>query len=304
MFISFEGPDCIGKTTQIASVVESLKLKFISVTETREPGGTEFGDIVRNYIKNIVSMTVNSGSYYDQESSINLHADDYNLNTERITLMILAARSNHICDLILPNLKSNHVVLCDRYHESTLVYQCMTNQHAINYEFSSSILNLINVASHNFIMPNITFVFLMEFDLLAERIQKSNRFLDKIESNGVEFTKVIWSRYIALMNFYKNIGHQIEILSDRKEFYTLFDFADIRGDEQMTRSFQNDKSRDLDCKRHNFILNDKFNLGLVYCVNSQVLKRGLKRKFIILDASKSRRHLTNDIISVIAREMA
>ena len=100
-FISFEGGEGSGKSTQIKLLAKKLA-KYGDVITTREPGGTIEAEIIRNLLvrgkKNKWSGVVE-------------------------TLLLYAARKDHIDKVIVPNLKNNKWVLCDRFKESTIVYQ-------------------------------------------------------------------------------------------------------------------------------------------------------------------------------------
>lgn len=102
MFITFEGIDGCGKTTQIRLLEESLKKNGINILSTRQPGGTNIGRIIRNIL---------------------LNPENSRLVPEAEVLLYLADRIQHIKEIILPALQNNQIVLCDRYHDATLAYQ-------------------------------------------------------------------------------------------------------------------------------------------------------------------------------------
>lgn len=101
-FITFEGGEGTGKTTQISLLTEFLERKKIKVKVTREPGGGEVGEKVRAVIK---SATVAK------------------MDTLCETLLLFAARRDHYVKIIRPLLERDYVVVCDRFYDSTLVYQ-------------------------------------------------------------------------------------------------------------------------------------------------------------------------------------
>jgi len=101
-FISFEGGEGTGKSTQMALLAEHLRGRGREVVVTREPGGTEGAEIVRQILL--------SGA-----------VEEYGLFIE--TLLLTAARADHVDQLILPALNAGKIVLCDRFIDSTRVYQ-------------------------------------------------------------------------------------------------------------------------------------------------------------------------------------
>ena len=102
MFITFEGPEGSGKTSQIRTLAEFLREKGLSVFTTREPGGTAIGDQVRT----ILTRMDNTGMYPRTE-----------------ILLFLSARAQLVEQCIRPELGRGRLVLCDRYADSTLAYQ-------------------------------------------------------------------------------------------------------------------------------------------------------------------------------------
>jgi dTMP kinase len=102
MFITFEGPEGSGKTTQLVQLAAWLRAQNQDVLTTREPGGTAIGDRVR---------------------AILLDPDCSEMRAEAEVLLFSAARAQHVGQMIRPHLAGGGVVLCDRYADSTLAYQ-------------------------------------------------------------------------------------------------------------------------------------------------------------------------------------
>ena len=99
-FITFEGLDGTGKTTQIQALKKSLEKEEIKVLTTREPGGTKLGEKIRNLI---------------------FENTDISLETE--TLLLFSARMEHLKKVIIPSLDRGEIILCDRFTDSTYAYQ-------------------------------------------------------------------------------------------------------------------------------------------------------------------------------------
>jgi dTMP kinase len=102
-FISFEGGEGAGKTSLIDSFEKLLVSQGLQVLRTREPGGTPLGETIRTWLLN-------------RDAEIEIGA-----KTE--LLLFLAARAQHIHDVIVPAIKAGKMVLCDRFNDSTIAYQ-------------------------------------------------------------------------------------------------------------------------------------------------------------------------------------
>ena len=103
LFISLEGGEGAGKSSLIATLEEALVATGLSVIKTREPGGTPLGEVIRQWLLN--------------------HDPTINIGNKAELLLFLAARAQHIEDVIAPALKAGKVVLCDRFNDSTVAYQ-------------------------------------------------------------------------------------------------------------------------------------------------------------------------------------
>lgn len=101
-FITFEGLDGSGKSTQIEKLARALRARGIAVTVTREPGGTATGERIRDVL---------------------LHSTTYGLSPFAEMALMFASRAQHIHEVILPALAQGRVVLCDRFTDSTVAYQ-------------------------------------------------------------------------------------------------------------------------------------------------------------------------------------
>lgn len=101
-FITFEGLDGSGKSTQLGKLARALRARGIAVTVTREPGGTAMGEKIREII---------------------LHSATTGLSPFTEMALMFAARTQHLHEVILPALAEGHVVLCDRFTDSTEAYQ-------------------------------------------------------------------------------------------------------------------------------------------------------------------------------------
>lgn len=134
LFITFEGGEGAGKSTQIALLADYLQKNGISVVCTREPGGSVGAEEIRNLLVR--------GS---------------NTRWDRLTELLLfsAARRDHLVKTIWPALKAGKTVLSDRFHDSTVAYQCF------GYGFDETVYqqaqNLYHLIAGDFV-PNLTFI--------------------------------------------------------------------------------------------------------------------------------------------------
>ncbi len=169
MLISFEGIDKSGKTTQMKLLYEYLTKNGYDVVITREPGGTKVGEKIREILLN----------------------KENNIYERTELLLYLASRSQNTKEVILPALKAKKIVICDRYIDSSIVYQGFGRGISIE-----EIEKLNRFATYNTV-PDITFVFQISMDVYEQR--KGDQ--DRIESSGVEFLQRVFKGYEYLKRF-------------------------------------------------------------------------------------------------------
>ena len=109
LFITFEGPEASGKSSQILLLEKYLKKNKIQFITTREPGGTKIAESLRNLILKVKT----------------------DINIQQEILLLMAARSHHINNVIIPALKKGKLVISDRFADSTFVYQGYVNKFGI-----------------------------------------------------------------------------------------------------------------------------------------------------------------------------
>ena len=157
LFLTFEGPEASGKSSQILLLKKYLKKNNISFITTREPGGTKIAESLRKLILKVRS----------------------DINIEEEILMLMAARSHHINNVIFPALEKGKVVISDRFADSTFVYQGYVNKFGIQ-----NAKNLHKNILNNF-LPDKTFLFKLSTKLIISRIKKrkSKNKYDKLDKN-------------------------------------------------------------------------------------------------------------------------
>ena len=166
IFVSFEGPEASGKSSQITLLKNYLLNKKIPFVISREPGGTNFAEKLRKLI-------------LDKKSNIN--------NLEEI-LLLMAARSNHINNVILPNLNKGKIVISDRYADSTFVYQGFVNNFGI-VKAKKLHKDLLN----NF-YPDFTFIFKINTKEILKRLKK-RKIKNKYDKIDINFHKKVMTGY-------------------------------------------------------------------------------------------------------------
>ena len=147
-FISFEGIEGSGKSYQSKILLKKIKKLNIPVVFTREPGGNESAEQIRNLI---LSGKINK----------------FDVLTD--TLLYLAARNEHIKKFIHPNLKAKKIVICDRYIDSTYAYQS-TNNIVIK-----KLIDFIHKIILNKYKPNITFILTVNINKAFKRLKKRKK---------------------------------------------------------------------------------------------------------------------------------
>lgn len=158
MFITFEGPDGSGKSTQIEYAKEYLTQLGYNVITTRDPGGTDLGvqlrEILLNYDGHIAPLCE--------------------------MCIFIADRAQHVSCKIIPNLKKGNVVLCDRFIDSTVAYQGYGRGLCIES------INFMNNTAIQGLMPDMTLLFDLSVDTTMQRVQKAGS-KDRLESELRDF---------------------------------------------------------------------------------------------------------------------
>ncbi len=184
MFITFEGIDASGKTTQLELLEAELKKNGLNVLVTRQPGGTQIGQLIRQIL---------------------LDPDNIQLVPEAEVLLYMADRIQHIKEVILPALADNLIVLCDRYHDATLAYQGGGRQLDLSW--------LKQLQDQHIIEPDLTLWFDISVEQSQERLKQRNLSLDtencRLESEDSLFYNRVRSEYTRLCRI-KN-DHFIQI---------------------------------------------------------------------------------------------
>lgn len=173
LFITFEGPEGGGKTTQLRLLHQALEAQGHSVIATREPGGTAIGNAIR---------------------AILLDAQHSRMSPRAEALLFNAARAQLIDEIVQPALASGQIVLCDRFADSTLAYQGYGRDLALR-----DLHNLINFATLG-VKPHLT----LFLDLPAERgLQRKSQLAglewNRMEAEALAFHQRVHDGFLALV---------------------------------------------------------------------------------------------------------
>ena len=190
IFITFEGPEASGKSSQILLLKKYFIKKKIPFVLTREPGGTKLAEKLRKLILSNIS----------------------NINNVEEILLLMAARSNHIQNIILPNLRKGKYVISDRFADSTFVYQGFVNKYGISKlkKLHSEILN-------NF-YPDFTFIFNLNSKEIIKRLNKRKN-KNKYDKNDIKFHQKVITGYkkISQSKRYINIDASLTKINIHKK---------------------------------------------------------------------------------------
>jgi dTMP kinase len=183
LFISFEGIDGAGKSTHIAALAEAFKAQGREVTLTREPGGTPLAEALRAMVLN----------------------DPMDALTE--SLLVFAARRDHICRVIAPALALGQVVVCDRFSDATFAYQgagrafdwdvLRTLEHWV--QSSEALVAAVQAGQESLLQPDLTLWFDLPASVAAQRLAGA-RVPDKFESQPATFFEQVSGGYARRMN--------------------------------------------------------------------------------------------------------
>ncbi|WP_026893615.1 dTMP kinase [Clostridiisalibacter paucivorans] len=205
IFITIEGPDGSGKSTQIKKLSHYLNEKGYNVLFTREPGGTNIGE----YIRKIILDKRNTKMSYETEA-----------------LLYAASRAQHVSEKIKPALEKGTIVICDRFVHSSLVYQGIARGIGIEE------VNNINQFAIQGIKPDVTLFFDISPEIALKRKRRNNKG-DRLEREDILFHKKVYNGYLKLKEMYPN---EIISIDATNSINTIFN--EIKGviDSILTRS--------------------------------------------------------------------
>ena len=168
-FITFEGSEGSGKTTVLNQINKLLSENY-NVISTREPGGVSTGEEIRNIL---------------------LDGENIDIRTE--ALLFAASRREHLVEKVIPALKNNKVVLCDRYIDSSLAYQGYARGIGIEE------VKNINEFAINGLYPDLTIYLDIDAEVGRERILKNQRSQNRLDKETLTFHQKVIEGYKTLI---------------------------------------------------------------------------------------------------------
>lgn len=168
--ISFEGADGSGKTTIINKFIKLLQEHNIDFYKTREPGGTEVGELIRSITSN------------------------YEIHPATEALLFAASRNELTHNVLIPTLNKGTLVICDRFLDSSLAYQGEGRGLGLN-----KVLSINEFAIKDF-RPDITILLDIDPSISLKRIHDNNRASDILDTQDISFYKTIRECYLSLAN--------------------------------------------------------------------------------------------------------
>jgi|TARA_B110000438_G_scaffold294497_1_gene335999 dTMP kinase len=174
-FITIEGSEGVGKSTNIEFISKYLKSRDITTLETREPGGTKIAEEIRQVLLTTKGETVPEIAEL---------------------LLFFAARSFHVENLIKPAIKQGHYVICDRFSDATVAYQ--------GYGRGFNIQDINTIASwvHEKMQPDLTILLDAPAEIGMQRA-KQRGVMDRMESEDISFYERVRDGYLTLASEHK-----------------------------------------------------------------------------------------------------
>lgn len=188
-FITFEGSEGSGKSTQAALVLEYLKSKQIPVALLREPGGVKISENIRKLLLDVKSE---------------------GMGDECETLLYMAARAQMVKEVLEPQLKSGKIILCDRFLDSTLAYQGYGNGVDIKT------IEQLGFFATRGLGPDLTIL----FDIQPEKgLSRAGAKKDRIESRSLEYHHRVRNGYLDLGKKYPARIKIIKVDAPKEEIF-------------------------------------------------------------------------------------
>jgi dTMP kinase len=196
MFITFEGPDGSGKTSQIGMLADHLRARGFTVLTTREPGGTTIGDQIRACLHDVANTA---------------------MAAETELLLYSASRAQLVREVIRPSLAAGHVVLCDRFADSSMAYQ------GYGRELNREQLALLTAVATGGLKPDLTILLDIDVERGLARRATNHEEMNRLDLETVAFHNRVRHGYHELVAQEPDRWRVVD--ADREETAV---FADVR----------------------------------------------------------------------------
>ena len=191
-FITFEGGEGSGKTTIIKMLVDEIKAKGIDVLVSREPGGSKISEEIRNVILNV---------------------NNKNMDYMTEALLYAAARRQHLKEIVWPSVDSGKLVICDRYLDSSLVYQGCARGLGIEKVYE------LNMNATDGYLPDLTLYLDVTPDVGLGRIRDNNRDVNRLDLEKKAFHEEVRNGYLKLCEMFPERIVKINAMGSIEEVY-------------------------------------------------------------------------------------
>ena len=193
LFITFEGVDGAGKSTQIRRLAANLKREGVSVLVTREPGGTPISERIREVL---------------------LERQHHKMVSTTELLLYAAARSQHVAQCIAPALAEGQIVISDRFGDAMVAYQ----GHGRGLDLE--LIHHLNRVATDGLVPDLTIVLDVPVKVGRERTRRRRRALDRLELEDFEFHQRVREGYLTIA---KEEPHRVRVIHSEQNFKLVRD---------------------------------------------------------------------------------
>ncbi len=178
VFITFEGGEGSGKTTIANMIKETLTLEGYHVVLTREPGGVDIAEKIRDVIVDVKNT---------------------NMDKKTEALLYAASRRQHLVEKVIPALEQGYVVICDRYVDSSLVYQGIARGIGIDEVYEMNLFATDNK------LPDCTIFFDVKPEVGLKRVHSDNtREVNRLDLEKMEFHQKVYEGYLTICDKYSD----------------------------------------------------------------------------------------------------
>ena len=183
LFITLEGGDGSGKTTAAERLTRQLKNEGYEVTYTREPGGVKIAEQIRDVI-------------------VDVNNKEMDARTE--ALLYAAARRQHLVEKVIPTLKKDGIVICDRFLDSSLVYQGIGRHLGVDQVYQMNLFATENV------LPDLTVFFDVKPEIALRRVMNNDREVNRLDLESLEFHQQVYEGYLMICDRFKDRIRKID----------------------------------------------------------------------------------------------